>query len=177
MITLKIKRNHPDAVLPTRAHATDAGMDLTAIDDGVPSKDGRYIEYNTGISIELPPGYHALLHPRSSISTKDLVLANSVGLVDPDYRGNLICRFKIVPPVSLTKILTNNCSYYNWEARTTGVETTMGYPSWRAQLYKKGDRIAQLVIEETILADIVETTDLTDTQRGEKGFGSSDKKE
>jgi dUTP pyrophosphatase len=170
---LKIKRHHPDAVLPVKAHATDAGMDLTAINDGAISKDGQYIEYDTGISVEPPLGYHTLIHPRSSISNFDLILANSIGLVDNGYRNTLKCRFKIIPPVTLERIDTGGRILLN--ARTAGVHSwsEREYPCWAPKLYKKGDRIAQLVIEQTIDSTVVEEVELTDTQRGEKGFGST----
>lgn len=82
---------HPDAKVPSKAHLIDAGYDLTAVSilssDLVP-----YIEYGTGLSIEIPIGYVGLLFPRSSISNKKLSLANSVGVIDPGYRGEVKVR-------------------------------------------------------------------------------------
>lgn len=54
----------------------------------------RYIEYDTSIAIEIPPGFVGLMFPRSSVSNKDLLLANSVGVIDSDYRGSIKFRFK-----------------------------------------------------------------------------------
>lgn len=88
---VKIKKNHPDAKIPAYAKRGDAGMDLTAIGKDVQDK---YIEYDTGLSMEIPVGYVGLLFPRSSISNYDLTLSNSVGVVDSGYRGNIKFRFK-----------------------------------------------------------------------------------
>ena len=92
MLEVKIKKLHKDAVIPKYETVGSVGMDLTAT-----SKE--YDEYGnivfgTGISIQLPDGYYADLRPRSSISKYDLVLANSVGTIDSDYRGELILKFK-----------------------------------------------------------------------------------
>lgn len=93
-VTIKFKKLHPDAVIPTQATSTDAGYDLVAIDDGKIDEGNNYIQYRTGIAIEPPVGYHTEIFPRSSISKTNLVLANSIGLVDEGYRGELLFRFK-----------------------------------------------------------------------------------
>ena len=93
---VKIKKLVDNAVVPTYGKPGDAGMDLTAISIQVTS-DGtecQYIEYGTGISLEIPDGYVGLLYPRSSISKTGLILANSVGVVDSGYRGEVKLRFK-----------------------------------------------------------------------------------
>ena len=78
-IEIKIKKLHPDAVIPSYATKNDAGMDMTAI---VINTTENYIEYDTGIAMEIPEGYVGLLFPRSSNSQKDLLMCNSVGVVD-----------------------------------------------------------------------------------------------
>jgi dUTP pyrophosphatase len=153
---LKVKKLVPDAVLPSRAKAGDAGYDIVAIDDGVWSDDRTYIQYRTGIAIELPPGFHTELFPRSSVSKTDLVLANSIGLVDNGYRGEMLVRFKYVP--------RSAGSMYSQVVVREHVN-----PS----LFKKGDRIAQLVIRRTEIAYVEEVADLSDTERGAGGFGST----
>ena len=92
MIDVKIRKVHPDAVIPFRAHATDAGMDVTAISMEM-TED--YVEYDTGLQFQLPEGYAMLIFPRSSNSKKDLFLCNSVGILDAGYTGNLKLRFKL----------------------------------------------------------------------------------
>ena len=92
MIDVKIRKVHPDAVIPFRAHATDAGMDVTAISMEM-TED--YVEYDTGLQFQLPEGYAMLIFPRSSNSKKDLLLCNAVGILDAGYTGNLKLRFKL----------------------------------------------------------------------------------
>lgn len=88
---LKIRKLREDAVLPHYAKDGDAGMDLTAVSIEVTQ---AYIEYGTGLALEIPTGHVGLLFPRSSVSKYDLALANSVGVVDSGYRGEVKLRFK-----------------------------------------------------------------------------------
>ncbi len=88
---VKIKRLNSNAKIPTYANPGDAGMDIYATSMKF-TED--YIEYGTGLSFEVPEGYVMLIFPRSSISNKDLVLSNSVGVLDSGYRGELRFRFK-----------------------------------------------------------------------------------
>lgn len=90
---VKINKIHADAVIPTYAKPGDAGLDLTAVryeNDIVLD----YYEYFTGLEFEIPSGYVGLLFPRSSISKKDLLLCNSVGVIDSGYRGEVTFRFR-----------------------------------------------------------------------------------
>lgn len=79
MIDVKVRKSDPNAVIPFRAHPTDAGMDVIAVSMEM-TED--YIEYDTGLQFELPKGYAMLIFPRSSNSKKDLLLCNSVGVLD-----------------------------------------------------------------------------------------------
>jgi dUTP pyrophosphatase len=83
---LKIKKLHPNAVLPKRAHSTDAGLDLTATSLEV--KDNQAI-YGTGIAVDIPEGYVGLLCARGSICKKDLILNNGIGIVDSGFSGEV----------------------------------------------------------------------------------------
>lgn len=76
---VKFKKLSDKAVIPTKAHPTDAGFDMTAVKINITD---NYVEYETNIALEIPDGYVGLLFPRSSNSKKDLLLANSVGVVD-----------------------------------------------------------------------------------------------
>lgn len=152
-----VKKLHEDAVLPKQATDSDAGYDLVAIDDGTVSEDG-YIQYKTGISIEPPAGYHTEIFPRSSISKYDLVLANSIGLVDYGYRGEILVRFKHVK--SFCEEQTTSCVALS-ECKSL------------IRKYKKGDRIAQLVIRKTERAQFEWAEEINQTERGDRGFGSS----
>lgn len=79
------------AIIPKYAHSTDAGMDLVAVSM---NETDKYIEYDTGIALEIPKGYVGLVFPRSSVSKLDLVQANSVGVIDSSYRNSIKVRFK-----------------------------------------------------------------------------------
>jgi dUTP pyrophosphatase len=95
---LKVKKLTPGAHLPIKAHATDAGFDLTAISEIVANeKDHGYLEYGTGIAVTPEKGYYCQVVPRSSVSKTGLWLANSIGIIDPDYTGEIKIRFKWVP--------------------------------------------------------------------------------
>jgi len=88
---IKIKKLSPEAIIPKYAHEGDAGMDVYAVSKEETSK---FVEYGTGLSFEIPGGYVCLVFSRSSVSNKDLILANSVGVLDSEYRGELKFRFK-----------------------------------------------------------------------------------
>lgn len=140
MIDVKIRKVHPNAVIPFRAHATDAGMDVTAISMEM-TED--YVEYDTGLQFQLPEGYAMLIFPRSSNSKKDLLLCNSVGILDAGYTGNLKLRFKL---------------------------TTEGYTE---KIYNPGDKVGQIMIIPYPEINFIETEVFNETERGNGGFGST----
>lgn len=90
-LIINIKKTNELATIPKYAHSTDAGMDLVAVSM---NETDKYIEYDTGIAIEIPKGYVGLVFPRSSVSKLDLVQANSVGVIDSSYRNSIKVRFK-----------------------------------------------------------------------------------
>jgi dUTP pyrophosphatase len=143
---LKVKKLNPEAVLPSYATDGSNGLDLTAT--GVIHRDNT-IEVHTGISVEIPEGYVGLLFPRSSVAKKNLMLANSVGVIDSDYRGELILQFKIIPEDSKAGLFKY------------------------AKAYKTGERVGQLVLMEVPKVEVVEAEELEDTERGVGGFGST----
>lgn len=102
---VKIKKLTDNAVIPQYTKSGDAGMDLTATSISMTdNKDYGYIEYGTGLSVEIPEGYVGLLYPRSSISKTGLILANAVGVIDSGYRGEIKCRFKYIPKSTMYNI-------------------------------------------------------------------------
>lgn len=146
MVNLKIKKLNQNAVVPKYATDSAAGMDLTATSEKF-FADGpvSYIEYGTGLSVEIPEGYVGLLFPRSSISSgTSLSLANSVGVIDSDYRGEIKFRFR-----------------------------NLMFGSGRK--YNIGDRIGQLIILPYPKFEVEEVDELNDTDRGSGGFGSTNK--
>lgn len=90
-LIINIKKTNKLAIIPKYAHSTDAGMDLVAVSM---NETDKYIEYDTGIALEIPKGYVGLVFPRSSVSKLDLVQANSVGVIDSSYRNSIKVRFK-----------------------------------------------------------------------------------
>lgn len=141
-INLKIKLLDKNAVIPSYAHPTDAGLDITATYYEV--DDNNCLVYHTGLCVEIPDGYVGLIYPRSSISKYNLMLANSVGVIDSGYRGELLIKFK----------MTSNNS--------------------KNKVYLCGDRIAQLIIIPYPNVNIELVDELSDTDRGSNGFGSTD---
>ena len=155
--------------IPKKSSEVAAGYDIAATSDpkivGIKLDENGwdsidYIEYETNLYIAPEAvSFHTLIHPRSSVSKYNLVLANSVGLVDNDYRGMVICRFK-----------------YIWQPNDfsfTSDERIAGFVN-ESKIYKKGDTIAQLVFEPTVMIDFELVDDLAKTKRGEGGFGSTD---
>jgi len=136
---VKIKKLSPEAVIPTYAKDGDAGMDLVITD--IKGENKYDITYGFGISMEIPEGFMGLVFPRSSIRKTDLVLSNSVGVIDSGYRGEIQVTFK-----------------------KTGLNK-----------YEIGDRGAQIIIMPHPIVDFVEVDELTNTERGEGGFGSTGK--
>jgi len=132
------------AVTPSYAKPGDAGMDITAIAHKI-NTEHNFIEYHTGLAFEVPEGYVGLLFPRSSVSKKDLSLANCVGVVDSGYRGEIVFRYKF-----------KKDTYFAGMKR-----------------YVDGDRVGQLIIIPIPQINLKEVSELTDTDRGEGGFGST----
>lgn len=94
---VRIKRLSDEAVIPTQGTTGSAGFDLTAISINiVENEEFGYIEYGTGISVAIPEHHVGLLFPRSGISNTGLILSNSVGVIDSDYRGEIKLRFKYI---------------------------------------------------------------------------------
>jgi dUTP pyrophosphatase len=85
---MSVQRFKPGAQIPMRAHPTDAGFDVTAID--VLKTQGDVTFYGTGIRVCPPDGFYFDLVPRSSVSKTGYILANSVGIIDPGYTGEII---------------------------------------------------------------------------------------
>lgn len=146
-LNVKIKKLVPEAVIPIYAKPGDAGMDLTATSSTF-DKDGNVI-YGTGLSMEIPKGYVGLLFPRSSVANKEITLTNSVGVIDSGYRGEIMLKYKPLP--------------------TFGSRDKKNGPD----IYNIGDRIGQIIIIPYPQVEFIETDELSSTERGENGFGST----
>jgi dUTP pyrophosphatase len=91
-VTVKIKKLHENAVIPSYSKVGDAGMDLTITT--IISESNEDVTYGFGIALEIPRGYVGLVFPRSSVRKYDLSLTNSVGVIDSGYRGEIQATFK-----------------------------------------------------------------------------------
>jgi dUTP pyrophosphatase len=85
----RVVRAHPGAIVPTKANPSDVGYDITVI-RAVKKLNGAVTLYDTGLKIGMDPGFYAEIVPRSSLSKSGFVLANSMGIIDPSYTGNLL---------------------------------------------------------------------------------------
>ncbi len=137
---LKVKRLHPQAKLPTRAHHDDGGLDIYCCEE-VTLPPHTTVKIPTGIAYELPVGYCAFAWDKSSIGAKGLKTLG--GVLDAGYRGELF-----IPMRNLTN------ESYTFEA---------------------GHKIAQMVIQKVELWEVEEAHELSETARGEGGFGSTGK--
>lgn len=103
---VRVKRLDPNVALPARAHATDAGADLTSTED-LTLAPGQRALVGTGIAIALPPGTVGLIHPRSGLAAKHgLSIVNTPGTIDADYRGEIkVCLLNTDPttPIEITR--------------------------------------------------------------------------
>jgi dUTP pyrophosphatase len=145
MYTVRVKKLHPNAKLPTYGSAFAAGADLYAcLEEPVTIGPGETYWVSTGIALEVPVGCAGLVYARSSLGAKrGLAPANKVGVVDSDYRGEV------------RVVLFNH--------------------SPEPQTINPGERVAQFVITPVVTPQYVEAEELLDTDRGTGGFGSTGK--
>lgn len=170
---IKIKRLCENAVIPSYAKPGDAGMDLVAT-SRIFDKYGN-VEYGTGLAIEIPEGYVGLLFARSSISKQDLSLANAVGVIDSGYRGEI--KFKFKPTLSYMDLgTTEDVQGIYKESNTSDfaiITSGIQKDPMEDSIYKVGDRIGQIIIMPYPKISFKEVDELSTTERGEGGFGST----
>ncbi len=157
---VKIKKLYEDSILPTKAHATDAGYDLYAHSKSY-DNDGNVV-YGSGVAMEIPKGYVGLVFPRSSNAKKDLILSNSVGVIDSGYRGEISFKFK-----KNLKLRT--------EYGTMGFDNEIELVKGGYKDYSLRDRIGQIIIMPYPEIEFVEVDELSDSDRGDGSYGSSGK--
>ena len=138
---VKIKLLDSRAAIPTRGSGEAAGADLRTL-DRLYILAGETVQAHTGIAVEIPSGYAGLVYARSGMALKKgIAPANKVGVIDSDYRGEIIV------------------SLHNHSRDAVEIEA--------------GERIAQLVIAPVLMPEFVLCDELSDTDRGEGGFGST----
>ena len=138
---VKFKKLHPNAKTPHYSLEGDACLDLYAVWQKIDDLGNRV--YGTGISIEIPEGHVGLLFPRSSISKTNLSLRNSVGVIDSNYRGEIMLKF-----LDLEEMDDLPC-------------------------YLPGNKIGQIMIIERPQIELEEVEELSESDRGSGGFGST----
>lgn len=161
---IRFKKLVPEAKTPFKAIDVDAGFDLfaTAINE-----TPDFIEYLTGIAIEIPEGYVGLVFPRSSVTKYDLMLKNSTGIIDSSYRGEIRCRFAKVVSEMIRKYKLKD--FFNGDKY--GID--IGLLNRELKRYEVGDRVAQVVFMKLPKITLIEAKELSDTERGDGGFGST----
>jgi dUTP pyrophosphatase len=161
---LKVKLLHPEAQAPTVAHAgSDLGFDLYSVEDVV-LEPGVPIKVRTGIAVEGPPGWGFVLGDRSSMAAKGITYAG--GRIDAGYRGEiLVCLVNVNQP-----------DYSLRTARdVTGIITEVSLDRSDVRVaIRKGDKIAQMSpFEARTRLQVTVVEELSESNRGAKGFGSS----
>lgn len=146
-MNVKIKLRNSKAQIPKKSTIQSNGFDIIATDK---VQNADYIEFKTGLSIQIPNGHVGLLVPRSSLSKYNFILANSYGILDMDFTGEITFRFKFI-----------------------GEENKLWFEL--DSFYQPGDRIGQLLIIPNPEIQFVEVDELDSTSRGEGAYGHTGK--
>lgn len=160
---LKVKLTD-GAPLPKHARPGDAGMDLTTR-NAVTVYPGETIMVHTGVWVEIPEGYYGAVVPRSGMASKrKLAPVNSPGTIDSGYRGEvLVPLHNFASPSTLVQCRTISEGLH-WEL----------WPNHDAiQRVEAGERVAQLIVVPYAACECVQVGELSDTERGDGGFGST----
>lgn len=158
---IKVKLLSPEARMPFKTNHSDIGWDLVPVRREI--KNG-YLIYHTDVAVEPPEGYFFYVFPRSSQCNVNWVFCNSVGVVDPEFRGGIQIRMR---PVG--SVYKSVCEDEDDMLRPEFSEYIDPYPF---ELF--GDAIAQLVLARIENFPMIES-ELSDTKRGSGGFGSTNK--
>lgn len=181
-ITIKVKKLHEDAIMPTRDEG-DAGWDLYALEDVI-INPGDIVTIKTGIALGIPKGYRVAFRDRSGLGRQGITVTG--GLIDKPYIGELI--------VCLANIKTRYMIHFIFDLLKNMLTQTVdmfvakinGDTDFKCEEYQHdsldvaayyvyaGDRITQFVLEEDPqFVSLQEVDELEPTKRGDKGFGSS----
>lgn len=148
-----VKRLSLDAIMPKKAGKNEAGIDLFAVND-VFIETGDVAKVKTDIALEIPEGYFGLIRDRSSMGSKGIMVTG--GVIDSTYRGEIA--------VCLANISGN--THFDID----GITMVLAKETYHV---KKGDKIAQLLILPVPQVDIIEVDEISNTERNDKGFGST----
>ena len=148
-LKVKIKKLHPDAVIPRYAKPGDAGLDLTAVSRTFDA-DGNVV-YGTGLAFEIPEGYYGQVQPRSSLTKLDLQMLNTPAVIDAGYRGEVLIKFR----------------------PTLAFDREQSPIAHNPRIYEIGERIAQMIILPYPQIEFEEVEELSQTERADGGYGST----
>ncbi len=171
-LQVKIKKLHTDAVVPSYAHSTDCGMDLTAVSKTF-DEYGNVV-YGFGLAFEIPEGYAGFIFPRSSNHKSGLLLTNCVGIVDSGYRGEVTAKFATRSVSAMPRRFWYRLKFI-FTNKSRGYEVTTWHHFSEDVNYNIGDRVAQMVILPYPKVTFEEVDELSDTERGTGGYGSTGK--
>jgi dUTP pyrophosphatase len=166
-VNVNVKRLSPDAILPRKAHESDAGFDLYAVEDTV-IEPGETALIKTGLAVELPEGFEMQIRPRSGVTLKTK-LRVQLGTVDCSYRGEvgvIVDNIEVIDECNKRAFVprgADGCLIENYVTPTL----------LNTYIIRKGERVAQAVIAKLPAVEICEVGELGETLRGEGGFGSS----
>ena len=167
---MKVKKMHPDAVIPKYAQQGDSGFDLVAIEDVI-IEPGETKLIKTGLAFDIPEGFEIQVRPRSGITLKTK-LRVQLGTIDSNYRGEVGV---IVDNIAIKSGLCGSTidmvdgsvtSIYDESMRQLKAETY-------TYLIRKGDRIAQGILAPVAITEFEEVDKLSDSERGSNGYGST----
>ena len=167
----KIKRISEKAEIPTKGHPSDSGWDLTVI--GVDKIKGDTIFFKTGLQVKPPAGHYFEIYPRSSIAPLPLMLANSVGIIDENFSGELIVAIRVLhSEMGLSNERTSFPSgmINALDARPSSITEVANL------ILGKKPKIAQMILRKRLDTTFEEVENLEETDRGSGGFGSTDSK-
>ena len=170
MKTLKVKTKIIDVNINTPklsyAKEGDAGIDLTATSKWY-DEHGN-VCFGTNRAFEIPKGYVGLLFPRSSNAGKQIILSNSVGVIDSGYRGEVMLKFKsTVRVLSFGSLL--NIMYYLFGK----VPKKINVKNYYGKSYEIGDKVGQIIILPYPKIEFEESEELSETERNTGGYGST----
>lgn len=193
-VNIKLKKIDERAVIPSYAHDGDVGMDLTAISVEYDKELDMYV-YHTGLSIETDKHYGILIFPRSSNRKTDAYICNHVPVIDSAiYRGEIIICFKnrdslrqLALEARTFEFMNSMCGIptkangFKIEKRSSDEAMKLAVNAWNDVMenpmdfapYEVGDRICQMVVISYPEVNITETDKLSETKRGNNGFGST----
>jgi len=147
-MVVKIKKLVDTAILPKYSKPGDAGLDLTATSKEF--DEFGNVSFGTGLAVQIPEGHVGLIFPRSSVAKSYLTLANSVGVIDSGFRGEVTFKFK---PTLYFKEEKDKDPLLNY--------------------YEVGDRVGQLIIIPYPQIEFEEVEELEQTERGSGSYGST----